>query len=230
VIEGYHTQLSRKDEFRCLVAALYGRGYVNNAFIIHGSPEAKDIALRCAYYGKGEITPNEMKAGYERDKEVFIFAVLFNSRIYYSPELRKILKDEFLFDMFSRRYSKYKREREQRNKRRHESLRGADDDLTDESDDAELASQRRKRLLSIEQAVLGIQRLIVAGAGFGTSFGVYYYVRRFVDAKFENDPLLFLYQTGLTLALAVGAAWFALWLVAWIMGCQWPLWDRKDSN
>ena len=48
VNEGYVTSLPLKDEFRCLVAALYGRG--------HGSPRAKDVALRCAYYGKGDIT------------------------------------------------------------------------------------------------------------------------------------------------------------------------------
>jgi hypothetical protein len=52
-IEGLHTPLSIKDEFRCLVAALYGRGFVNGHFVVHGSPGAKDIALRCAYYGKG---------------------------------------------------------------------------------------------------------------------------------------------------------------------------------
>ncbi|MBM3543533.1 MAG: hypothetical protein FJX44_03360 [Alphaproteobacteria bacterium] len=70
-IEGRFTSLPIKDEFRCLVAALYGRGFVNNAFVLHGSANAKDVALRCAYYGKGDITPNEMKAGYKRDKEVF---------------------------------------------------------------------------------------------------------------------------------------------------------------
>jgi hypothetical protein len=78
VIEAYHTSLSIKDEFRCLVAALYGRGFVNNAFVVHGSLGARDVALRCAYYGKADITANEMKAGYKRDKEVFVFAVLVN--------------------------------------------------------------------------------------------------------------------------------------------------------
>ena len=60
VIEGYHTSLSIKDEFRCLVAALYGRGFVKGTFVIHGSPTPKDVALRCAYYGKGNITAKEM--------------------------------------------------------------------------------------------------------------------------------------------------------------------------
>jgi hypothetical protein len=95
VIEGHHTGLSIKDEFRCLIAALYGRGFVNNAFVVHGSPSAKDVAVRCAYYGRGDITANEMKAGYKRDKEAFVFAVLFNSRIYDNPALRKPLQEEF---------------------------------------------------------------------------------------------------------------------------------------
>jgi hypothetical protein len=140
-IEGHHTSLSIKDEFRCLIAALYGRGFVNNVSVLHGSPGAKDIALRRAYYGKGNITPNEMKAGYKRDEEAFIFAVLFNDSIYANPALRKPLQEEFWGGMFSR-YSKYKREREQRKKQRHEALWGAEDDLANESDDAELASHQ----------------------------------------------------------------------------------------
>jgi hypothetical protein len=48
VSEGYHTSLSLKDEFRCLVAALYGRGYVNNAFVIHGSPAAERLLRNLA--------------------------------------------------------------------------------------------------------------------------------------------------------------------------------------
>jgi hypothetical protein len=61
VIEGRFTSLSIKDEFCCLVAALYGRGFVNKAFVVHGSPGAKDITLRCAYYGKGDITAKGMR-------------------------------------------------------------------------------------------------------------------------------------------------------------------------
>jgi hypothetical protein len=143
VSEGYFTPLPIKDEFRCLVAALYGRGFVNNAFVVHGSPVAKDIALRCAYYGKGDITAQGMKDGYKRDKEVFAFAVLFNDRIYDSPKLRKPLQEEHWGGMLSR-YSKYKTQRQQRRRQRDESLWGGEDDnLTEESleDDAELTSQ-----------------------------------------------------------------------------------------
>ena len=86
MIEGLHTPLSIKDEFRCLVAALYGRGF--------GSPGAKEIALRCAFYGKGEITAKGMRDGYKRDKKVFAFAVLFNDKVYHSPKLRKPLQEE----------------------------------------------------------------------------------------------------------------------------------------
>ena len=139
VSEGYHTQLPLKDEFRCLVAALYGRGFVNNATVVHGSPGAKDVALRCAYYGKGDITASGMKAGHKRDEHAFVFAVLFNDRIYRSAELRKPLQEEFWGGMFER-YLKYKRGREQRKKHEREELWGPEDELDD--DDSEVASQQ----------------------------------------------------------------------------------------
>ena len=143
-IEGHYTSLSIKDEFRCLIAALYGRGfpkltaedalktdYSKFRSFIHGSPNAKDIALRCAYYGKGEITAKGMRAGYKRDKKAFVFAVLFNDKIYNSPELRKPLQEEFWGGMFER-YSKYKREREQLKKQAARSAVGSGGRLANE--------------------------------------------------------------------------------------------------
>jgi hypothetical protein len=41
-----------------------------------------------------------MKAGYKRDEKVFVFAVLFNGRIYDNPALRKPLREEFWGGMF----------------------------------------------------------------------------------------------------------------------------------
>jgi hypothetical protein len=153
-IEGLATSLSIKDEFRCLIAAIYGKGYPEltaeellkkdySKFrsFIHGSPNAKDVALRCAYYGKGDITPQTMRAGYKRDKDVFVFAVLFNDKIYNSPALRKPLREGFWEGMFSR-YSKYKKEREQRKRQKHEELWGAEDTDESDADDVELASQQ----------------------------------------------------------------------------------------
>jgi hypothetical protein len=156
-MEGLHTPLSINEEFRCLIGALYGRGYPkltakdfqkkdysNYRSFVHGSPDAKDIALRCAYYGKGDITPNAVRAGYKRDDKVFAFAVLFNDKIYDSPELRKPLQEKFWGGMFGR-YSKFKKEREERKRQEHEELWGAEDTTDSDASDAdnvELASQR----------------------------------------------------------------------------------------
>jgi hypothetical protein len=65
-IEGYFTSLSLKDEFRCLIAALYGRTWSNKKLAVQGSPSSRDVAMRCAYYGNAELSVREMKAGIER--------------------------------------------------------------------------------------------------------------------------------------------------------------------
>ena len=58
-MEGYFTSLSLKDEFRCLIAALYGTTFSNNKSAVQGSRSAKDVAMRCAYYGNAhDLLPN----------------------------------------------------------------------------------------------------------------------------------------------------------------------------
>ena len=59
---------------------------------------------------------------------MFAFAVLFNDRVYDSPELRKPLQEELWGGMFNR-YSKYTRMKESNAKKRQhdESLWGPED-------------------------------------------------------------------------------------------------------
>jgi hypothetical protein len=102
--EGLFTTLSLKDEFRCLIAAVYGRGYVNNKFVVHGSPTASDIAARCAFYGKGDLTVKEMKAGFERDKDAYAFAALFNSDVYARRDQRVLFEDQHLNGSLAPKY------------------------------------------------------------------------------------------------------------------------------
>jgi hypothetical protein len=80
--EGYYTTAGLKDEFRCLIAALYGRGFSNNKPILHGSSTASDIALRCAFYSKSDLTKKDMQSGYKRDGGAYLLAAIFNQRIY----------------------------------------------------------------------------------------------------------------------------------------------------
>lgn len=92
VVEGYYTNLSLRDEFRCLIAALYG--FSAGKMIQGGSVNSTDVALRCAFYGNGELTKKDMGAGYKRDKGAYLLAALFNERIYSQPELKQYFEDE----------------------------------------------------------------------------------------------------------------------------------------
>jgi hypothetical protein len=95
-IEGYFTSLSLKDEFRCLIAALYGRTYSNQKLAVQGSPSAADVAMRCAYYGNAELSARQMKAGYARDRGVYVFSVMYNDNLFRSHKLRKFFEEEQL--------------------------------------------------------------------------------------------------------------------------------------
>ena len=84
-----------KDQFRCLIAALYGKtaGYANNKTVVLDT----DVALRCAFYGNAQLTSKEMHEGRERDPAAFEFAVLFNDHVYLKPKLRKLLEEEYVY-------------------------------------------------------------------------------------------------------------------------------------
>lgn len=94
--DGYYTALPRGDEFRCLVAAMYGRHYKDDKFTILGSSDSADVVLRCAYYGKAQLTEKEMKDGFARDEDVYLLAVLCNDSVYHKSPLRKLLEGEQL--------------------------------------------------------------------------------------------------------------------------------------
>jgi hypothetical protein len=106
--EGYYTALPLRDELRCFIAALYGRGFSNGKSILHGNRNASDVAVRCAYYGKGELTAKDIEAGIEKDGAVFTFAATLNERIHKRRDLRKLMEDEYLHDDdMIRRWLKY---------------------------------------------------------------------------------------------------------------------------
>ena len=75
---------------------------------MHGSPTAKDVAMRCAYYGKASLTEKELKAGYERDKEVFIFAATNNTELFVGRRhnLRKLFEEDMMNGDPTHRYLK----------------------------------------------------------------------------------------------------------------------------
>jgi hypothetical protein len=95
-LEGYCTSLSLKDEFRCLIAALYGSTWSNKRLAVQGSPSSRDVAMRCAYYGNAQLSAKEMKDGLERDGDVYIFATMYNGNLFSNSKLRKLFEEEQL--------------------------------------------------------------------------------------------------------------------------------------
>jgi hypothetical protein len=78
--------ISLADEFRCLIAALYGAGLKKPE--LEAASKSKDVALRAAYYAHGNLTVSDMKAGLERDEGVFIFAGMYNANMIFHGEKR----------------------------------------------------------------------------------------------------------------------------------------------
>lgn len=91
--EGVH--LSPSDDFRCLIAALYGR---RDKAVLKDGSSSSDVAIRCAYYAGAYLSLDEMEAGHERDGDLFEFAVLCNDHILLSPVKRNALEQRYLSD------------------------------------------------------------------------------------------------------------------------------------
>lgn len=94
--EGYFTPMGLVDEFRCMLAALYGRALEKEGYRVHGSPKSTDIAARCAYYGKANLDEKAMRAGYTKDNGTFVFAALYNDHVFFTAKLRELLEEECL--------------------------------------------------------------------------------------------------------------------------------------
>ena len=91
--EGFYTSLSLAEEFRCLIAALYG-GDEDLRMKDHiVSPNSEDVAYRCAYYGNASMTPAEIKAASKRDKDAFAFFVLLNDTVLSGMKTRPLIEE-----------------------------------------------------------------------------------------------------------------------------------------
>ena len=109
---GCFTSLPLKEEFRCLIAAMYAappsrRGLSSKVFFSQGNPSSSDVAIRCAYYGKGELTAEQMTAAHEKDKEVYAFAALHNSCVYQCGPFRQLFEEEHLSRDLMRRFRRH---------------------------------------------------------------------------------------------------------------------------
>lgn len=92
--KGFHTNagLTAVDEFRCLIAALYGQVWKDGKSHIVGSKDDQDIALRCAYYGNASMKPEEMQACQDRDGDAFVYATLCNDSLFHDRKCRALLE------------------------------------------------------------------------------------------------------------------------------------------
>lgn len=104
----YYTEtgLPEREELRCLIAALYGKSYKRKEVVIHGAADDEDLAKRCAFYGNASLKVKDLKEGYERDKDNFIFAAMLNDSIFHHRQVRKEFEVECLDGSHSDRYQR----------------------------------------------------------------------------------------------------------------------------
>lgn len=98
------TGLSNRMELRCVIAALYGESYGKKKVVIHGTAEDEDVARRCVYYGNASLDVKAIESGYEKDKNVFVFAAMMNDDIFLNKKTRKFFEEECLNGGNSHRY------------------------------------------------------------------------------------------------------------------------------
>lgn len=97
--------VSMTDEFRCVIAALYGTALNDNE--LRAASKSSDVAMRAAYYGNGKLTVKEMRTSFERDGSAFVLAAICNRSIHFGREQRQALEEEMLSRDFSFQYGKF---------------------------------------------------------------------------------------------------------------------------
>jgi len=97
--DGYYTHLSLEEEFRCLIALIYGQGsYWDSKNKLYEFINNEDIALRCIYYANAEMNVKEMEVAFKLDDSVFIYAMLHNDKwIYDTHKHQRIFLEEHIW-------------------------------------------------------------------------------------------------------------------------------------
>lgn len=114
--QGYFSPYTLVEEFCGLMAALYGRVFVDGKSVYVGKFDSEDLLLRCAYYGQAEMMRAEqMKTAWLRDNQLFVLAALFNDGLLLESACRQRLEQYVTVDLrhiYTRRctqlQSKYK--------------------------------------------------------------------------------------------------------------------------
>lgn len=96
------TELPFKEEFCCLLAAIYGEYWVDQKAVCIGDLNSSDVIRRCAFYGTQKMTAGQMQEAHNRDGNVFTLAALCNDSLFYNRETRLKLEDFLGGDLFFR--------------------------------------------------------------------------------------------------------------------------------
>jgi hypothetical protein len=104
--EGRLTHLTLKEELRCLIASLYSRrsSTAKSGPRVFGSPDDKDVARRCAFYAGTDLSEKEIQVGFNKDKDVFVFAVLKNCYVWFHREKRALIEGQLSGKFIIREY------------------------------------------------------------------------------------------------------------------------------
>lgn len=76
--EGVYTDLPLAEEFRCIVAAVYGSRLVGSGYERAGTPNSTTIYERCAFYGSAPLTKKLVAEYFAKDGTAFGLAFSFN--------------------------------------------------------------------------------------------------------------------------------------------------------
>lgn len=89
---GYYTGRPSSEELRGLIAAVYHRISEGKKLVAIGAPDADDIMMRCAFYGGGRLTPDQIQVAHAKDQRLFVLAAIFNNQILLDAKCRQELE------------------------------------------------------------------------------------------------------------------------------------------
>jgi hypothetical protein len=154
--EGDASSLDLKEEFLCMLAAVYGwystKTPDNKMKLVYlGSADSPDLLMRCAYYSdERKVTPEKLQKGYDRDGDAFVVAALYNDTLFWDAKNRAMLEGF----ISGRLIHRYKRRCEQIKKRSPQfdlkpvSEQGAA--LLEDEDEVAQPTEDQKRLERVE--------------------------------------------------------------------------------
>ncbi|MGH9429459.1 MAG: hypothetical protein ACRD2L_24500 [Terriglobia bacterium] len=176
-------------DFCVLIAALYGRfmtktqsGAYESVNI--GSADSSDMFLRCAFYGisiresvRTKAKPGTMKeieerqslllaamrAAYQRDKDVFVFAALWNTSLFENRETRALLEHYVHGPRAIQRY--WQRCKQIQKRRRDFDINPVSDDGRQKLESLDVIpapTEDRQRLQTLEESIVSTRKAVAA--------------------------------------------------------------------